>query len=101
MLASLSLNLAVLLEPSGDDPSPRLAVVQVPSRLPRLVRVPGGDVSGSALLEDVISSELPYAAPAAPSGPASRTSSPRTASPVGSSSTRETSTGSTRAATGS
>ncbi len=38
MLASLSLNLAVLLEPEEEEEEARLAVVQVPGRLPRLVR---------------------------------------------------------------
>ena len=42
MLAGLSLNLAVLLAPAEDEEEPRLAVVQVPSRLPRLVRPTGG-----------------------------------------------------------
>ena len=42
MLSSLSLNLALRLAPGEDDKAPRLAIVQVPSRLPRLVRVFGG-----------------------------------------------------------
>jgi polyphosphate kinase len=54
MLSSLSLNLAVRLAPSDDDDGPRLAVVQVPSRLPRLVRVAGGPGVTFVLLEDVI-----------------------------------------------
>ena len=41
MLSSLSLNLALRLSPAGDDEGPRLAIVQVPARLPRLVRVAG------------------------------------------------------------
>ena len=41
MLSSLSLNLAVLLGPPDGEDEPRLAVVQVPGRLPRLVRPPG------------------------------------------------------------
>ena len=41
MLAGLSLNLAVLLGPPEGEEEPRLAVVQVPGRLPRLVRPPG------------------------------------------------------------
>lgn len=42
MLSSLSLNLALRLAPGEDEKAPRLAIVQVPSRLPRLVRVHGG-----------------------------------------------------------
>jgi polyphosphate kinase len=54
MLSSLSLNLALRLAPSADDQAPRLAIVQVPSRLPRLVRVhrsttrPSGDAASAA-----------------------------------------------------
>ncbi|MCX6538760.1 MAG: polyphosphate kinase 1 [Acidobacteria bacterium] len=42
MLSGLSLNLALRLAPGEDEKAPRLAIVQVPSRLPRLVRVHGG-----------------------------------------------------------
>lgn len=58
MLASLTLNLAVRLLPDGDGEAPRLAVVQVPARLPRLVRVPGSGDATFVLLEDVIRSEF-------------------------------------------
>ncbi len=58
MLASLSLNLAVLLAPSDDEGERRLAVVQVPGRLPRLVRAPGTEGLAHLLLEDVIRAEL-------------------------------------------
>jgi len=58
VLASLSLNLAVLLEPAEGDDEPRLAVVQVPARLPRLVRLPGGDGSTYVWLEEIIRAEL-------------------------------------------
>ncbi len=54
MLSSLSLNIAVCLSPAEDEDAPRLAVVQVPSRLPRLVRVAGGAGVTFVLLEDVI-----------------------------------------------
>ena len=47
MLSSLSLNLALRLAPGEDEKAPRLAIVQVPSRLPRLVRVLGGRKLGS------------------------------------------------------
>ncbi|MFN7914169.1 MAG: polyphosphate kinase 1 [Vicinamibacterales bacterium] len=57
-LASLSLNLAVLLEPAGDDTGRRLAVVQVPTGLQRLVHVAdeGGDCH--IFLEDLIRTHL-------------------------------------------
>ena len=58
MLASLSLNLAVLLGPAEGEDEPRLAVVQVPSRLPRLVRPPGTEGMVHVLLEDVIWADL-------------------------------------------
>jgi len=57
MLASLSLNLAVLLAPGPGEEDPRLAVVQVPGRLPRFVR-PAGLEGVCVLLEDVIRAEL-------------------------------------------
>ncbi len=57
MLANLSLNLALLLEPEAEDAPPRLAVVQVPGRLPRLVRLPGTEAS-FLYLEDLISAHL-------------------------------------------
>jgi len=58
MLASLSLNLAVLIGPAEGEEEPRLAVVQVPGRLPRLVRPPGVEGMLHVLLEDVIWAEL-------------------------------------------
>jgi polyphosphate kinase len=58
MLSSLSLNLALLLAPGEGEEQPRLAVVQVPGRLRRLVRPLGGDNNNYALLEDVIRAEL-------------------------------------------
>ena len=58
MLSSLSLNLAVLLGPPDGEDAPRLAVVQVPGRLPRLVRPPGVEGMLHVLLEDVIWAEL-------------------------------------------
>jgi polyphosphate kinase len=58
LLASLSLNLALLLEPSEEGGEPRLAVVQVPSGLSRVVRL--SDASGTAfiMLDDVIRAHL-------------------------------------------
>ncbi|HXK11159.1 MAG TPA: polyphosphate kinase 1 [Vicinamibacteria bacterium] len=58
MLAGLSLNLAVLLGPPEGEEDLRLAVVQVPGRLPRLVRPPGVDGLAHVLLEGVIWAEL-------------------------------------------
>ena len=54
MLSSLSLNLAVRLAPAEDGEPDRFAVVQVPSGLPRLVRVAGGEGATFVLLEHVI-----------------------------------------------
>ncbi len=59
MLASLSLNVAVHLAPAEGEERPRLAVVQVPARLPRLVRPAGGDGTSYVLLEDIVRGELP------------------------------------------
>ena len=58
MLASLSLNLAALLAPLPDEEQPRMAVVQVPARLPRLFRAPGVEGLVHLLLEDLIRDEL-------------------------------------------
>jgi polyphosphate kinase len=58
MLAGLSLNLAVLLAPAEGETEPRLAVVQVPSRLPRLVRPAGAAATTYVLVEEVIRGEL-------------------------------------------
>ena len=41
LLASLSLNLAVVLAPAPDETDRRLAIVQVPAGLARLVQIPG------------------------------------------------------------
>ncbi len=57
MLASLSLNVAALLAPAEGKQDPRLAVVQVPSRLRRLVRLPQ-EGSVFVLLDDVVQSEM-------------------------------------------
>lgn len=59
MLLGLSLNLAVLLAPGEGEDAKRLAVVQVPARLPRLVRPVGGDGTTYVLLEDLVRAELP------------------------------------------
>jgi polyphosphate kinase len=57
-LANLSLNLAILLAPGEEEEQPRLAVVQVPGGLRRLVRPVGSDGSTYVLLEEVIRAEL-------------------------------------------
>ena len=54
LLTSLSLNLALLLEADGEGEERRLAIVQVPAGLARLVDVSGGDSVCFVLLEDVI-----------------------------------------------
>jgi polyphosphate kinase len=58
LLSSLSLNLALLLQPEPDESARRLAIVQVPSGLPRLVEVPGGGGYVYVLLEDVIRAQI-------------------------------------------
>ncbi len=57
MLSALSLNLAFWLPAAGDEVQRRLAVVQLPSRLPRLVRLAGIDAPTFVLLDDVIRAE--------------------------------------------
>ncbi len=59
MLANLSLNVGVLLSPQGEETEPRLAVVQVPGKLPRLLRLPGGEGVAYVWIEEVIRGELP------------------------------------------
>ncbi len=54
LLASLSLNLAVVLSPAPDETDRRLAIVQVPAGLARLVQVHGGDGYTFVLLEEII-----------------------------------------------
>jgi polyphosphate kinase len=54
MLSSLSLNLAFSLKPEAEGEEHRLAIVQVPSRLSRLVRVPESSHPTFVLLEDLI-----------------------------------------------
>jgi polyphosphate kinase len=63
LLASLSLNVAVRLAPAPSDASVRLAIVQVPSGLPRLVPLAGPDGHAFVLLEEVIRAHLPQLFP--------------------------------------
>jgi polyphosphate kinase len=58
LLSSLSLNLALLLEPAPGEEARRLAIVQVPAGLTRLVEVAGGDTYTFVLLEDVIGTHI-------------------------------------------
>jgi len=58
MLSSLSVNLALRLAPSEEGLPERIAVVQVPSGLPRLVRVAGGEGVTFAVIDDVIRAGL-------------------------------------------
>jgi polyphosphate kinase len=57
-LASLSLNFAVVLAPAPDEEERRLAVVQVPSGLARMVQASVHDARSWILLEDVIREHL-------------------------------------------
>jgi polyphosphate kinase len=57
MLSALSLNLAFWLPAAGEEAQRRLAVVQLPSRLPRLVRLAGIDAPTFVLLDDIIRTE--------------------------------------------
>ena len=56
MLASLTLNLAFWLAPAAGQTDRRLAVVQVPARLSRLVRLNGREGHEFVLLDDVVRS---------------------------------------------
>jgi polyphosphate kinase len=57
MLSGLMVNVAFWLAPTTEDGERRLAVVQLPPRLPRLVRLTGVAAPTFVLLEDVIRSE--------------------------------------------
>jgi polyphosphate kinase len=59
VLASLSLNVAVLLEPEEGSEDARLAVVQVPSGLPGILRPFGGGRDTWVWMDTLISEELP------------------------------------------
>ncbi|HXW04175.1 MAG TPA: polyphosphate kinase 1, partial [Vicinamibacterales bacterium] len=63
LLSSLSLNLVVLLAETPDEPGPRIAVVQVPSRLPRLVHLDDPDGVTFVPLESVIRAHLRHLFP--------------------------------------
>ena len=57
MLSGLNINLAFWLSGGGGDGARRLAVVQVPAGLPRLVRLAGTDGATFVWLDDVIRAE--------------------------------------------
>jgi len=57
-LAGLSLNLALLLGPAEDGGAPRLAVVQVPARAPRLLRLASDQGNVYVRIEEIIRTEL-------------------------------------------
>ena len=57
MLSSLSLNLAFWLSGAAGDPAGRLAVVQVPAGIPRLVRLASPEGVTFVWLDDVIRAE--------------------------------------------
>ena len=58
LLSSLSLNLALLLDPEPGGSSRRLAIVQVPSGFARLLPIAGEGPTTFVLLEDVIKAHL-------------------------------------------
>jgi polyphosphate kinase len=57
MLSSLSVNLAFVLAPQGVDTERRLAVVQIPPKVPRLIRISGISSPTFVLLDDLIRAE--------------------------------------------
>ena len=66
LLSSLSLNLAVLLGPAKGETARRLALVQVPSGVARLVRVHSPAERTFVLLEDIIREHLTQLFPGQP-----------------------------------
>ena len=58
LLSSLSLNVALLLDPAAGESDRRLAIVQVPPRLTRLVRLVETDGYAFVLLEDIVRAHL-------------------------------------------
>jgi polyphosphate kinase len=58
LLASLSLNLALLLDGESPEGPARLAIVQVPPGLNRMVRVPGSTEFDFVLLEEIIQAHV-------------------------------------------
>src|SRR5262245_49029559 len=58
LLSSLSLNVAVLLGPAAAESTHRLAIVQVPAGLVRLLRIAGADGTAFVPLEEIIRAHL-------------------------------------------
>ena len=58
LLSSLTLNLAVMLDEAPEEVGRRLAIVQVPAGLTRLVPIPGADGVSFVLLEDIVRAHL-------------------------------------------
>jgi polyphosphate kinase len=63
LLSSLSLNVAVLLGAAPAESDHRLAIVQVPAGLARLVRIAGADSAAFVPLEEIIRAHLPQLFP--------------------------------------
>jgi len=59
LLAGLTLNFAVALDPETGDGPPRLAVVQLPGPVSRLVRVAEAEGARHVLLEEIVRAGLP------------------------------------------
>lgn len=57
-LQNLSLYLAVLIAPDKGETERRLAIVQLSSRLPRFIRLPGTETYDYVLLEDLVRQHL-------------------------------------------
>ncbi|PWT79852.1 MAG: RNA degradosome polyphosphate kinase, partial [Blastocatellia bacterium] len=57
MLSSLSVNLAFVLAPQSGTGDRRLAIVQVPLKLPRLVRIAGAPTPTFVLLDEIVRAE--------------------------------------------
>ena len=66
LLSSLSLNLAVLLEAAPGESGRRLALVQVPPGLTRLVGIPDAEGRAFVLLEDIIRTHMAELFPGQP-----------------------------------
>ena len=66
LLSSLSINVAVLLDAEPGDADHRLAIVQVPIGLTRLVKISTADGVAFVLLEEIIRAHLPQLFPGQP-----------------------------------
>jgi polyphosphate kinase len=63
LLATLTLNVAVLLDAAPGEATHRLGIVQVPGGLNRLVKIEHSDGAAFVLLEDIIRAHLPQLFP--------------------------------------